>query len=265
MLDMHCHILPGIDDGAKDLNDSIYISRMEERDGIATIIATPHYIDSESEVDVSRIEYLTDQLNSEIRNAGIKLDVLLGMEVLLSPNIVDLYEANKIIAINNKNYMLIELPMYETFPQYVESTIFEMQLAGIRPIIAHPERYREIIKHPNKVYRLIEKECIMQCNAGSFAGKYGKEVRETAYNLLEHNMVHIIASDSHSSQMKSTHMRSCYDEISKEYSKKMANDLFTNNPQCIINGEDITIPEPQYIKPKKSIFSFNKILNRIIR
>lgn len=251
MYDIHCHVLCGIDDGASNLGDSLEICRASYNDGIKTIIATPHYIDGESEADKSKILGQVLLLNQELKNEGINLIVLPGMEIFLTSNLHELYNAGKIMGLNCKNYMLIELPLYNGLPSCLEDVIFNLQLIGIKPVIAHPERCSTIMEHPNLVYKLIERECIIQVNAGSFLGYYGKHAEKTAMTLMEHNMVHTIGSDSHSSNGRMHSMKKCRDVVSKKFGDARAEDLFVNNGYRVIHGEKIDAGEPVMVKKKR--------------
>jgi protein-tyrosine phosphatase len=260
MFDLHCHVLPGIDDGAIDLDDSISMCRASEADGVNAIVATPHFIDGELNTNVEDILGKTNLLNRELEKQNISLKVLPGMEIYISPNLDKLYEDGKILTLNNKGYMLIELPLIDVFPTYISDVLFRLQIGGIIPIIAHVERYIPIQKSPNRAYSLIEKGCLLQVNAGSLDGKFGEKAKETAEILIEHSMVHFISSDNHSMSKRYTSLKKSYDYFSKNYGKVMANNLFIRNTQAVIEGEDIEYQEPERVekKKKRSIFGFFK-------
>lgn len=251
MYDIHCHVLHGLDDGAKDINESMLICRVEAKYNVDTIVATPHFIEGESEVKPSSILSGIKEVEEEAKAIGLNIKVLPGMEIYIVPGLVKLFEENRVVTINGKGYMLIELPLFESMPSFTEEVLFELQLRGIKPIIAHPERCRSIINHPNIVYRLIKKECLMQVNAGSITGLFGKQVQKTAITLLDHNMVHAIASDMHAGHGRIEGMDKCFKMVSKKYGRDSANDLFVENPEKIINGEDIYFEDPDRIQRKK--------------
>jgi len=251
MYDIHCHVLAGIDDGASDIEESLNICRTAYNEGITAIVATPHYIDGESESQKSKILALVFLLNQELKNIDIDLMVLPGMEVYVTSNLLELYDEGKIITLNCKNYMLIELPLYNGIPSCLEDVLFKLQVRGVKPVIAHPERCKSVIDYPNLVNRLIERGCIIQVNSGSIEGLYGKSIQKTANTLLEHNMVHLVGSDSHSSSGRKSFLRDSFAMLSDKYGKGYAEDLFVNNQYKIINGEKIIIGEPVEIKKKR--------------
>lgn len=250
MYDIHCHVLPGIDNGARSIEDSMEMSRYACSEGVNIIIATPHFIGGEAEVDKSRILSQVLLLNKELKRRDINLLVLPGMEVYLTDDIDLLYDEGKVIPLNMKNYMMIELPMYYNLPSYFEKVIFNLRLKGIRPVIAHPEKSKIIIEHPNIIYGLIERQCYIQINGGSLTGIHGRDAEKTANLLLEHNMVHAIGSDNHT-RGSMTSMKSCYDYVERKFGAKLAEDLFVNNGYSIIHGKKIKIKEPVRIRRKK--------------
>jgi protein-tyrosine phosphatase len=251
MFDIHCHVLPAIDDGAKDMGDSLAICRKAVAEGVLAIAATPHFIEGESEVLPETIQSRLDYLHTELNKAGIDLTVHPGMEIYMSPNLAELYEQGKVIAINNKNYMLIEMPIFGTIPPYADEVIFSLQMKRLKPLIAHPERYRAVREHPNIVYRFIEKGCAIQVNSGSIMGQFGKEVQKTASKLLEHNLVHAISSDNHSCRNRIASLRECYEYVAKKYGGRKADNLFINNCRAIIQGQDLYMDTPSPIKRNK--------------
>lgn len=250
MIDIHCHLLFGLDDGAEDLNDSMLISMMEYKEGVETIIATPHYIEGESEVTPESIYSGVDVLERELKSSGLDMNVLPGMEIYITPNLPKLFEEGKVIALNNKNHMLIELPLYESIPRYLEDVLFALQLKGIKPVIAHPERYRSVIEHPNIVFDLIEKGCLMQVNGASIEGKFGSDVQRTAAVLLKHDMVHFIGSDGHSGGRRISSFGKSVEYVKGKFGNRTAEALFGRNAESVIRGEEIRREEPERIRRK---------------
>lgn len=251
MYDIHCHVLPCVDDGPKDISDSIEMCRAAANDGVKMIVATPHYIEGELQTEPSKVLTQVFLLNQELKSEDISLTVVPGMEVYITPNLLKLYNDKKIITLNCKNYILIELPLYNSLPAYLDDVLFNLEIEGVRPVIAHPERCKIINEHPNLIYELIKKDCIIQVNSGSLDGLFGKNAQDTVYKLLEHNMVHAVSSDSHSSQGRTSSLRKSFDVISKKLGKELAEELFISNQYKIIHGESINICEPVRIKKKK--------------
>ncbi|KPU45154.1 tyrosine-protein phosphatase YwqE [Oxobacter pfennigii] len=254
MYDIHCHILPDIDDGADDINDSRQLCTIAVNQGINTIIATPHFVENEMESDKNEVIEKTSLLNEDCIKRDVSLTILTGMEIYFSPNIVELYEKGVLLTLNNTKYILIELPMYSQLPPYFEDVIFHLKIKGLIPVLAHPERYKCVIEEPNLVCDFIESGCVIQVNCGSIDGMFGKTVQKTAHTLLKHNMVHIIASDNHSISKRVSFLGNTFNTVSEKYGHGFTDNLFINNPLKIIKGE--TIETGKAVKIKKNLFKF---------
>lgn len=251
MYDIHCHVLFDVDDGAKDIEDSMSICALAAASGVKGICATPHYIDGDGEIEVSLINERIGTLNNEIKSRGIDMQIIPGMEVFITSNLVELYKNGRILGLNNTVYLLIELPLYNNLPNYLYEMLFSLEIKGIKPIIAHPERCRAIIDHPNTVFRLIERGCFIQINAGSITNTSDRKVIQTAENLLKHKLVHAVASDTHSCSGRIHSLSIAYNTVLKDYGKSFADELFITNPQRIINGQDLVITEPERIEKRR--------------
>lgn len=258
MYDIHSHILPGVDDGAVDIEDSIEICRASAAFGVKTIAATPHFIEGETTIKKADYFKILNALKDALSISSIKINIVSGMEVYFTPNIVELIKNEDIITLNDKKYVLIEFPLFDSIPSYTDNVLFELQLAGYKPIIAHPERCRCFASNLNLVYRLIEKGSLMQINSGSLAGSFGSSAKSSADSLLKHNMVHSVASDNHSSKNRMASLKDGYKIIKDKYGFEVAIDLFVNNNEKILNGEDFYTPDPIRPHKKKNIFSFLK-------
>ena len=252
MIDIHTHILPGIDDGSKTIEESIEISRKAKDAGVNTIVATPHILERPSESNWQRVRDSFKSVKQRLRVKRVDIDLILGAEFFISPDLPKTIKENRELSINNGNkYVLIELPMNE-IPHFTEQTIFELLLQGIVPIICHPERYIEIQKDANKLSNLIRKGALTQLNSGSLMGRYGKKVQKTAKTLLAHNLIHMIGSDVHSVSKGSYSLLQSVKQATKVVGKKRAKEMVTAIPRKVINGERIEAPPAALIK--KSIF-----------
>ncbi len=240
MYDIHCHILPWVDDGPTDIEDSLGMCKFAACQGIKAVVATPHYMyDNRTPMPFEMILPRISFLNQKLIDEDVELSILPGMEVPLFPDLVELYLKGNIMTLNLKNYLLIELPLMGSFPIYMYDVLFKLQLKGIKPIIAHPERCELIIKDPNTAYRLIDSGCLMQINAGSIKGMFGRKVKRTALFLLKHGMAHVVASDNHPQYGRMSSLKDSYNTIMKKFGEKLADDLFINNPNKIISGQEI--------------------------
>ncbi len=199
MIDVHTHILPGIDDGSKTVDESIKILEKAARAGIKVIVTTPHILESPSSDLYEKILRTTRELENEIVKRKINITIILGAEFFISHDLPDYIEMYKelIIHYKEKYYILLELPVHQ-IPIYTEAVIFKLLTKRMIPIIAHPERNLEIQHKPDHLKTLIQKGALTQLNAGSLIGVYGKKVQKTAKILLKKKMIHIMGSDIHS-------------------------------------------------------------------
>ncbi|MGE5633543.1 MAG: tyrosine-protein phosphatase [Caulobacteraceae bacterium] len=195
MIDIHCHILYGVDEGPDSLHISLEMCRQAIKEGIEKIIATPHYIIGER-YD-SNISEKIKTLNNELKNNNIGVEVLPGNEAFIDFGLVDRLSNKECLTLSNSKYVLLEVPMLEV-PRFTENVIYELLLKGYIPILAHPERNRAINVKPEIVYELVRNGCLMQLNSTSLFGLSGEKAENTAKQLLSHNLVHFIATDAHS-------------------------------------------------------------------
>ncbi|MFN8483335.1 MAG: CpsB/CapC family capsule biosynthesis tyrosine phosphatase [Anaerolineae bacterium] len=193
MIDLHSHILPGLDDGARTQDESVTMAREWVAAGVTTVACTPH---SEPHIPKSSLAVAVARLQSALDAAGIALRLALGIEVFLEPDMASLIEREVAFTLGGTRYMLVELP-FEIWPPYTEQTLFALQVRGVTPILAHPERYRAVQLHPERVAPLVERGVLMQLTAYSLTGRGGREIQKAAGALLRHGHAHLIASDSH--------------------------------------------------------------------
>lgn len=262
MIDVHCHILPGIDDGAKDFKESLTILRKAEKAGITDIILTPHYIRG-TKYDANNTEKweLFKALSSEMKKSNIKINIFLGNEIYIDqelPEMLDGYNVKnttksssknpakskrktkdiyEVSTLNSKKYILIELPVqYEDLS--APQTLFELITRGYVPVIAHPERYIYIQDNLKYAEELVRIGCVLQGDYLALTGKYGKKEEKTLKKLLKMDKIFCLASDIH-------HARDDYDleltekklqKILKKDQKKI-NQLLVANPKKILLGK----------------------------
>jgi protein-tyrosine phosphatase len=249
MIDIHCHILPGLDDGAKDLNDSIEMARAAVAEGITTIIATPHFngkYENTKEVILEKVK----QLNDELKQDNIPLTILPGQEPRIYGEILVDYELDKILTLNNSgNYLFIELPSNQV-PRYTEQLIYDIQVAGMQPIIVHPERNSELVERPEKLYELVKNGASTQVTASSLVGYFGKSIQKFSQQIIEANMAHFIASDAHNITNRNFKMSKAMNFIEETYGLDQVY-YFTENAEILVAGQMIYREIPEPIKRKK--------------
>jgi len=254
MIDIHSHILPGIDDGSKDMEMSIKMLKLAEVKGTKTIVATPHYIRGIYENHYDDVFLLYQELKLQAKTFGINIEILLGQEVMLDKHSLKLCKEKKLRGINGTSYMLIEFPM-DKLPRDALDLIFELRLLNIKPIIAHPERYEYIYESPTTINGFIEEGCLFQINTGSIMGIFGKKVQNCAKLLIKQGLVNFIASDAHSLY------RRCPGLIEGFSQAKVLDSLIekklSENLELLLLGKDIEM-NMEKIKKNRSFFQIFK-------
>lgn len=253
MIDIHCHILPNVDDGSENIEESIKMAKIAESEGITTIVSTSHYhIDFKYKMG-KQLKGELDKLNEILRNQSINVEVILGNEIYYTNDFIDKFDELDFFTINESKYILIEFSP-TNFPKNINDIIYEVKIRGIIPIIAHVERYINVQEDINTIYECIKEGALIQMNASSIIGKNGKIAESTSKKLLDCNMVHFIATDAHSSTRRRPLMKDAYNYILKFYGKEIANNLFEKNAMLVINNEEIKILEPIKHEEKRNFF-----------
>ena len=250
MIDIHSHIINEIDDGSKNIEMTINMLKKAEQSGTTDIIATPHFMRGRFEVEYNEVVKKVEGLREIAKENNIDINIYAGQEVYYSKNILEYYNDKIIGTINNTKYMLIELPMLEFNIDEVINIIYELQIRGITPIIAHPERYKLFIKKPSMINSLIKEGMLFQLNAGSITGNFGKDVKKTATKYLENNIYSFIGSDAHRDIGRDTDMKEALGilEINQRRS-------FINNGKLMLKNEDV-IFNGSLVKEKKFLGIF---------
>lgn len=254
MIDIHSHVLPGIDDGAKSIDKTLEMLQIAEKNGIKKVVATPHFYRGYYENNYEDICKLIEEVNIKAKEIEIDVEIFPGQEVFLDNHTLELFKEGIIKGINGTKYMLIEFPM-ETLPKNALDIIYELRIQGIVPIIAHPERYKYIIEKPSLINEFIDEKCLFQINSGSIEGTFGSKVKKTAEILVSHGICDFIASDAHSTNVRCPKLKEAL-EISNNFNLDFKSKFITNTNKLLSNEEIKSIHEK--IKKKKNIFLFFK-------
>ncbi|HLR81262.1 MAG TPA: CpsB/CapC family capsule biosynthesis tyrosine phosphatase [Bacillota bacterium] len=254
MIDIHSHILPGVDDGAQTISDSLEMAQAAVDDGIHTIIATPHHKNGRYENTKKQIQKNVFLLNDLLVQHNIPLTVLAGQETRLNGEFIDEMTNGEVLPLNDTKYVFVEFPTGQ-IPQYAKPMLFDIQMAGYQPIIVHPERNRTFMKHPNKLYGFVRNGALAQLTAASLVGKFGKNVQKLSMQFLEAHLIHFIATDAHNTTTRGFCLQEAYQKVTKEYGEKRSHILMENS-QLLMDGENIHIVEPERIRihKKKKFF-----------
>ncbi len=205
MIDIHTHILPGIDDGAPDMEVSVAMARMAASEGVMTMVATPHACDGV--YNSQKIDVINGcrELNEVLKQAGVPVEILPGQEVHLTPEVLEDIDARRVLTLNHSQYLLLELPMH-VLPQYLPEMIRSIHSRHLIPIIAHPERNPALMSSMALVEELHYCGALFQVTAGSFTGLFGRGVKKSAGHLARAGLVHFLGSDAHSSTHRTPSM-----------------------------------------------------------
>jgi protein-tyrosine phosphatase len=245
LIDLHCHILPGLDDGSGSAEESLAMARLALQDGIHTIVATPHALDGVYNLTPAEITGGVASFQTLLLTRGLDLRICVGADVHLSPGIADRIKTGAVGTINNTGkYFLLELPP-QTIPSGVKEEIFSLKVQGITPIITHPERHPAILREMNLLYDFIAMGALSQITAMSLTGEFGEGVQRGSQELLKHRLVHVIASDAHSADTRPPLLSRAVNEAAElTGSESFAVSLVKNIPAKILAGEPVEIPEP---------------------
>jgi len=179
----------------------------------------------------------------------LPLTVLPGQETRINGDMVERLKKNELVPLNNSKYVFVEFPSNHV-PHYTSQLFFDMQVAGYKPVIVHPERNSMIIQDPDKLYRLVKNGALTQVTAASIVGMFGKKIQKFSLDLLEHNLTHFIASDAHNTNTRGFHMDKAYNQIKQIFGSGMVLD-FMENTERLVNGQSVVGDQPVRIKQKK--------------
>ena len=241
--DLHSHILPGFDDGASSDEEFLEMARVAVRGGTSLMAATPHYDSENPAFDTGEAAAAVDQHNGLLREKGIPLVLVPGVEVRINAGLFDLAKEGggleKLCLGVKGKYILVDLPLMNV-PVATPDILFQIQLCGITPILAHPERNSYLVDHPSVIRNLVERGIEMQVNSGSLDGLFGKAARRTARRLLEEGAARLVASDAHNPRGRSPDLSKTAKALSGLLGKEAPHLLLEVNPGLVLGGEELT-------------------------
>ncbi|MBE6062863.1 MAG: capsular biosynthesis protein [Clostridium butyricum] len=251
MNDIHTHILPGLDDGSPNLKITFNMLNEAVNCGVSKIAATPHYYVGCYENEYKKVKSSVKILNKLIYNKGLNIKVYPGQEIYYSNNIITQYKSGHIGTINESRYMLIEFDL-ENFDDTIIRNLYELQILGIIPIIAHPERYSYIIDNTAFINKFIHEGYLFQLNSGSLEGKFGLDIKRTAKILLNNNIYNFIGSDAHNDGNRKLNMGKALKVIQKRNNMYLS--ILEDNNEKVFNNEKVVFIGKKIKKIKWLIF-----------
>jgi len=249
MIDLHCHILPGLDDGAHDLAESLDMAAMALKDGVDTIVATPHTLDGLYANTLDDVSQSVETFRTALARNQLDIRICTGADVHLCPGMVDRINEGRAVTINNGGkYLLLELPP-QNIPPQIKDEIFSLKLNGITPIITHPERHPAMQRDLRILHELVSMGALAQVTAMSVTGEFGLPVRECARAMLELRLIHVIATDAHSVESRppilSRAVEAAMDILGSD---EEAEDMAGRIPALILSGEPVEAAPPGRVK-----------------
>ncbi len=235
MIDLHCHILPGLDDGATDLQAALEMAQVAADDGIDIVVATPH-VSSVNSLSPDEIRMATQALNEALQQQNIDLTIVPGAEVEAQPQLVKLLKSGQLVTLgDNGTHLLIETA-FVGVPQFLEQMCFELQVVGVTPVLAHPERSELAVRQPEILSKLAERGCLLQVNASSILGQAGRRVKAIALDLLRSGQAQVLASDAHDLRYRPPQLSPARKELERVVKNIDFQMLVDRMPHGIINS-----------------------------
>lgn len=251
LYDIHNHLVPYVDDGSRSMDETILMIEQYIESGYGGVIATSHYDKGRYVVEANEVLAGLAEIREELDKRGITFDLYPGNEIQLEVKTVQDIVDRKVLRLNNSRYVLCELPML-TKPSYVEDVVYEMQLNGWTPIIAHPERYTYVQENPDWLLPFIKKGCLVQMNLSSL---FNPGVQELSRSLLNKGLVHLIGTDAHQSEWRSPQVKEQLEELNELIGTEKFEVLTSINPRKVIDDEMISSTikyvSQEKVEPKK--------------
>ncbi len=248
MIDIHCHLIPDIDDGSKSMEESLDLIKIAISQGITDIICTPHY--KINRFETSATETIMRFLELQQASSLLPIRLYLGNEIYFTEQLTSLLEDKQALPLACSKYYLFEFS-FTDYPKNALDVIYDTIACGYTPILAHPERYLPLQKDPSIILSLLKEGCLMQCNASSLTGEFGRDAKNLAWYMLENNCYHFIGSDTHNLKRYFTYQE-VYPLIANKIGIEKTNQLFYSNAKHIITNQPLNVKIPTSFTKKRS-------------
>lgn len=240
LIDIHSHILPGVDDGADSLAMSMRMLKIAADDGISKIVLTPHNKPGHRHIHFSKMASKAEELQEMMSEENIEIELYIGSELYYRSGLSEEIENGMSATLAGSRYVLLEFTPLEDF-DYIRNGCYALLAGGYYPVLAHVERYQNVCSKKGGIDELIETGCYIQVNAGSIMGKNGAKAKRTVKELLKRRQVHFIATDAHDLKRRAPHLSDCADYVKKKYGEDYGEKIFCENPLCVIRDKDIAL------------------------
>lgn len=242
MIDLHSHILPGIDDGAADLVASLEMARLAVLDGTTVMACTPHFFPGVYDTQADHILSAMDNLQGELDRAGISLRLVSGGDVHIAPDLVGKIRRREVLTLNGSRYVLIE-PPHHLLPPRIENIFYDLLSAGYQPILTHPERMQWIEQKYDLITQLWQSGVWMQLTAGAVTGAFGGRAKHWSQKILRDGMAHLVASDAHNVDARPPGLTAAHAALCELVGAREAHNLVQTRPEAMLrDGQQDEIP-----------------------
>ena len=247
MIDLHSHILPGLDDGSKNLEETLGMVRQLHEAGFKTLIATPHVIEGRTFLSPPEILETTEQVRKSVAEAGIPVDILPGAENYIFPDLAKWAREGELVTLGNTGkYILVEFPMLE-IPRYTDQVFFDLQVLGITPVLAHPERNKGLADEPERILAWAKKGILFQLDLRSVSGHYGTQPKLLAELMLHSDLIHFVGSDAHRVSRSNQSYPEALRSVEKLVGKSRFEELALINSLTMLEGKSLLRERDYYL------------------
>lgn len=240
MIDIHTHILPGLDDGAPDWEQAIAMARAAAAEGITTIVATPHHANGVYHNEADVVKEAVARFNERMNTEGIPLTVVPGQEIRIHDDLLDAWGRGELLTLGDSRYILLEMPSSQ-IPSGIWDLLHELRLLGLTAIIAHPERNAEVNRHPERLAAMIEAGAYAQVTTHSLLGGFGSRIEQAAWSLCRQGLIHIVSSDAHHVDRRGFRMQEAYQRVDQVLGSRIKEIFRQNATSIFYNGSIATV------------------------
>lgn len=239
MIDIHTHILPGLDDGAPDWDQAIAMAKAAVAEGIETIIATPHHANGTYLNEAAVVKEAVARFNERMVTEGIPLVVKTGQEIRIHDDLLDAWGRQELLSLADSRYVLLEMPS-SRIPSGIWDLLHELRLMGLTAIIAHPERNAEVARHPERLAALIEAGAYAQVTTHSLLGGFGSKIEQSSWSLCKQGLIHIVSSDAHHVELRGFRLQEAYRRIGQQLGGRFE-EIFRQNATAVLYNDVIEL------------------------
>lgn len=237
-VDIHCHIMPGVDDGSKDTAMTGRMLEIAYNDGIDTMIVTPHYMPGQRHVVPSEIERFADRLSDISNRRGWPMNFYAGNELLYHSDCIGKLDGGRVCTLADTAYVLVEFEKGDSY-RHIQSGVRALLSAGYYPILAHAERYATLVENIDYIENIVNSGCLLQVNASSVMGDFGRDSKIITGRLLNEGFVHFVATDAHSDGRRAPRMKKCFEYMCRHFGEDYSEELCEFNARKILAGERV--------------------------